>query len=30
VPAYQDPAEQNYVLQQFGLETRLDYDWVFR
>jgi hypothetical protein len=30
VPAHQDPAEQNYVLQQFGLETRLDYEWVFR
>ncbi len=30
VPAFQDPAEQNYVLQQYGLESRLDYQWVFR
>lgn len=30
VPAYADPAEQEYVLQQYGLESRLDYDWVFR
>jgi hypothetical protein len=30
VPAHQDPAEQEYVLQQYGLQGRLDYDWVFR
>ncbi len=30
VPAYQDPAEQEYVLKQYGLTTRLDYEWVFR
>jgi hypothetical protein len=30
VPAFQDPAEQEYVLKQFGIDSRLDYDWVFR
>jgi len=30
VPAFQDPAEQDYVLKQFGIETRIDYEWVFR
>ncbi len=30
VPAYQDAAEQQYILQQYGIEKRLDYDWVFR
>jgi len=30
VPAFQDPAEQEYVLRQFGIDSRLDYDWVFR
>lgn len=30
VPAYQDPAEQEYVLKQYGLRSRLDYEWVFR
>lgn len=30
VPAFTDPAEQEYVLKQFGIDSRLDYDWVFR
>lgn len=30
VPAYSDPQEQEYVLQQYGIESRLDYEWVFR
>lgn len=30
VPAFQDPAEQEYVLRQYGIDSRLDYDWVFR
>lgn len=30
VPAFQDPAEQDYVLKQFGIDSRLDYEWVFR
>jgi hypothetical protein len=30
VPAYQDSAEQEYVLKQYGIDSRLDYDWVFR
>lgn len=30
VPPYQNAAEQEYVLQQYGIEKRLDYDWVFR
>jgi hypothetical protein len=30
VPAYQNPTEQEYVLKQYGIETRLDYEWVFR
>jgi len=30
VPAYQDSAEQDYVLKQYGIDSRLDYDWVFR
>ncbi len=30
VPALEDPAEQEYVLKQYGLEKRLDYQWIFR
>lgn len=30
VPAYTDAEEQDYVLKQFGLEKRLDYQWVYR
>lgn len=30
IPAYQDEREQNYVLQHYGLEERLDYRWIFR
>lgn len=30
IPAHQNPAEQQYVLQQYGVESRLDYEWVFR
>jgi hypothetical protein len=30
VPAHQNPAEQEYVLNQYGLSSRLDYEWVFR
>ncbi len=30
VPAYDDEAEQAYVLEQYGLDERLDYRWRFR
>jgi len=30
VPSLADPAEQEYVLKKYGLEKRLDYQWVFR
>ncbi len=30
VPAFEKEDEQNYVLKQYGLEKRLDYQWVFR
>lgn len=30
VPAYDDPAEQEYVLNQYGIDERVDYRWVFR
>jgi hypothetical protein len=30
VPAFRDRVEQNYVLDQYGLQERLDYRWVFR
>lgn len=30
VPAFTNPDEQNYVLQQYGLNKRLDYRWLFR
>ena len=30
VPSLADPAEQEYVLKQYGLEKRLDYQWIFR
>ena len=30
VPAFTDPDEQAYVLKQYGLEKRLDYQWVYR
>ncbi|MCC7334379.1 MAG: hypothetical protein IT422_04760 [Pirellulaceae bacterium] len=30
VPALSDPERQRYVLQQFGLEERLDHLWIYR
>ena len=30
VPAFDDPKEQKYILDQYGLEERLDYRWLFR
>lgn len=30
VPAYEDEAEQKYILQQYGLDERLDYQWLYR
>lgn len=30
VPAFEDAAEQSYVLKQYGLTERLDYQWLFR
>ncbi len=30
VPAYENANEQEYVLKQYGLEKRLDYQWVFK
>lgn len=30
VPAYESEKEQNYILQQYGLDERLDYQWLFR
>jgi hypothetical protein len=30
VPAFEDKAQQNYILQQYGLDERLDYQWLFR
>lgn len=30
VPAYRDPEEQQYVLDKYGLEERLDYQWIYR
>ena len=30
VPAYADEDDQTYVLQQYGLNERLDYRWIFR
>jgi len=30
VPAYDDEEEQNAILQQYGLDKRLDYKWLFR
>jgi hypothetical protein len=30
VPAFTDPKEQAYILQQYGLNERLDYQWLFR
>lgn len=30
VPAYEDETEQSYILQQYGLDERLDYQWLFR
>lgn len=30
IPAYTDEQEQSYVLEQYGLEKRLDYQWVYR
>ncbi|QDV68349.1 hypothetical protein Poly24_20580 [Rosistilla carotiformis] len=30
VPAYEDPTEQSYILKQYGLTERLDYQWLFR
>ncbi len=30
VPAFEDVREQDYVLKQYGLDERLDYQWLFR
>ncbi|QEG42709.1 hypothetical protein [Roseimaritima ulvae] len=30
IPAYTDPEEQAYILQQYGVDKRLDYQWVYR
>jgi hypothetical protein len=30
VPAFESQTEQEYILKQYGLEKRLDYQWVFR
>ncbi len=30
VPAFADEKEQKYILDQYGLDERLDYRWVFR
>ncbi|MCG8648561.1 MAG: hypothetical protein MI861_01935, partial [Pirellulales bacterium] len=30
VPAFQDERQQAYILQKYGLDERLDYQWVFR
>jgi hypothetical protein len=30
VPAFENKVEQAYVLQQYGLKERLDYQWIFR
>jgi hypothetical protein len=30
VPTFTNPDEQAYVLKQYGLEKRLDYQWVYR
>ena len=30
VPAFEDQREQDYVMQHYGLQERLDYQWLFR
>jgi hypothetical protein len=30
VPAFDDEKQQKYILEKYGLEKRLDYQWVFR
>lgn len=30
VPAFSDPLDQRRVLEQFGLQERLDYQWIYR
>ncbi len=30
VPAFENEAEQDYILQQYGLKERLDYQWLYR
>jgi len=30
IPAFENAKEQNYILQQYGLDERLDYQWLFR
>lgn len=30
VPAFEDEAEQAYILKQYGIQERLDYQWLFR
>jgi hypothetical protein len=30
IPAFENAKEQKYILQQFGLKDRLDYQWLFR
>lgn len=30
IPAFENEKEQKYILQQYGLDERLDYQWLFR
>ena len=30
VPAFENEQEQAYILKQYGLQERLDYQWLFR
>lgn len=30
VPAFEDQRQQDYILQHYGLDERLDYQWIFR
>ncbi len=30
IPAYEDKAQQAYILEKYGMDERLDYQWLFR
>lgn len=30
IPAFEDEQEQSYILQQYGLQERVDYRWIFK